>query len=65
MPLKGLAIGDGLSDPVHQLSYGEFLFQVGLVDENDRDALIGMSKISKQYIKQGRWAEAADVSDAF
>jgi len=63
IPLRGLAIGDGLSDPIHQMSYGAFLFQTGLVDENDRDAMKGMSKITKQYIKQGRWAEAADMFD--
>ena len=28
--LKGLAIGDGLTDPIHQMSYGDFLFQTGL-----------------------------------
>ena len=38
--LKGLAIGDGLTDPIHQMSYGDFLFQTGLgssyqfLDEN-------------------------------
>ena len=61
IPLKGLAIGDGLTDPIHQMSYGDFLFQTGLVDENDRKSLRGMSKVTKQYIRQGRWAEATDV----
>ena len=28
--LKGLAIGDGLTDPIHQMNYGDFLFQTGL-----------------------------------
>ena len=28
--LKGLAIGDGLRDPIHQMNYGDFLFQTGL-----------------------------------
>ena len=62
MPLKGLAIGDGLSDPINQMAYGDFLFQVGLVDENDRDSLIRMSQITNQYIRQGRWSEATEVS---
>jgi vitellogenic carboxypeptidase-like protein len=30
--LKGLAIGNGLVDPVNQLVYGEYLFQHGFVD---------------------------------
>ena len=29
------------------------------MDETDRNTLTGMSKITKQYIQQGRWAEAA------
>jgi len=59
--LKGLAIGDGLTDPIHQMSYGDFLFQTGLVDELDRNTLTDMSKVCKQYIKQGRWGEAAGM----
>jgi len=30
--LKGLAIGNGLVDPLNQLFYGEYLYQLGLVD---------------------------------
>jgi len=61
MRLKGLAIGDGLTDPIHQMNYGDYLFQTGLVDENDRNTLMDMSKVTKQYIKQGRWGEAAGL----
>lgn len=32
--LKGLAIGNGLSDPVHQFNYGDYLYQLGLIDSN-------------------------------
>ncbi|XP_001986935.2 venom serine carboxypeptidase [Drosophila grimshawi] len=34
VPLKGVAIGNGLSDPVHQLKYGDYLYQLGLIDDN-------------------------------
>lgn len=30
--LKGLAIGNGLCDPEHQLIYGKYLYQLGLID---------------------------------
>lgn len=30
--LKGLAIGNGLCDPEHQLEYGKYLYQIGLID---------------------------------
>ena len=62
IPLKGLAIGDGLSDPIHQMDYGDFLFQTGFVDENDRDILKNMSKTTRDYIKAQSWGKAADVS---
>lgn len=32
--LQGLAIGNGLSDPVNQLKYGDYLYQLGLIDTN-------------------------------
>lgn len=62
IPLKGLAIGDGLCDPIHQMDYGDFLYQVGLVDENDRDALINMSSMTRHYIRTAQWQRAAEVS---
>ncbi|XP_030373819.1 venom serine carboxypeptidase [Scaptodrosophila lebanonensis] len=34
IPLKGMAIGNGLSDPLHQLKYGDYLYQLGLIDDN-------------------------------
>ncbi|EFN61705.1 Vitellogenic carboxypeptidase [Camponotus floridanus] len=34
--LKGLAIGDGLSDPENQLQYGDYLYQIGLIDQNGK-----------------------------
>ncbi|XP_037034544.1 venom serine carboxypeptidase-like [Bradysia coprophila] len=32
--LQGLAIGNGLSDPVNQMQYGDYLYQLGLIDTN-------------------------------
>ncbi|KAL4089658.1 hypothetical protein QTP88_024657 [Uroleucon formosanum] len=34
--LKGLAIGNGLIDPVNQMVYSEFLYQNGLIDEDGK-----------------------------
>lgn len=44
--LKGLAIGNGLSDPVHQMNYGDYLYQLGLIDSNGH-------KIFTEYEAQG------------
>lgn len=32
--LQGLAIGNGLSDPLNQLDYGDYLYMLGLIDIN-------------------------------
>lgn len=32
--LKGLAIGDGFTDPINQLNFGDYLYQLGLIDSN-------------------------------
>lgn len=47
IPLRGMAIGNGLSDPIHQLKYGDYLYQLGLIDDHG--------------LKQFHIAEAAGV----
>lgn len=34
--LQGLAVGDGYTDPLNQLNYGEYLYELGLIDLNAR-----------------------------
>ncbi|TRY70301.1 hypothetical protein TCAL_02456 [Tigriopus californicus] len=63
LPLTGLAIGDGLCDPENQLAYGEFIFQIGLVDEKDRDIMKDISKVIKGYIRAKDWPKAARAYD--
>ena len=62
MPLKGLAIGDGLCDPRHQLDYGDFLYQVGLLDEADRDLVQERTELAKLSMELQQWHQATDVS---
>nr|AAY27740.1 salivary/fat body serine carboxypeptidase [Sitodiplosis mosellana] len=38
--LKGLAIGNGFSDPIHQLNYADYLYQLGLIDSNGYDSFV-------------------------
>lgn len=54
--LKGLAIGNGLSDPVHQMDYGDYLYQLGLIDSNGRNTFLkyqaqGIDCIQKRDFK--------------
>lgn len=34
--LQGISIGNGLSDPVNQLKYSDYLYQIGLIDANTK-----------------------------
>lgn len=56
--LQGLAIGDGFSDPVHQLDYGQFLYQLGLVDWNQLDVYERTTAATVNAIKEEDWTGA-------
>ncbi|KAH0627357.1 hypothetical protein JD844_002955 [Phrynosoma platyrhinos] len=59
---KGVAIGDGLCDPELMLGgYAEFLYQIGLVDEKQRDYIQNQTDLGVIYIQQKKWREAFEV----
>lgn len=61
--LKGLAIGNGLSDPVHQFDYGDYLYQLGLIDSNGRDAFLEYQKQGVDCITKRDFNCAFDIFD--
>ncbi|XP_071108881.1 probable serine carboxypeptidase CPVL isoform X1 [Haliotis cracherodii] len=59
---KGMAIGDGLSDPETMMPvYGEYLFYLGLLDENQRDDVTARGKEMAAYVREGRYQEAYKI----
>ena len=62
LPLKGLAIGDGLCDPINQLDYSDFLYETGLLDEGDRAVIEKFAKQTRDNIQSKNWKVASDVS---
>ncbi|XP_063389055.1 venom serine carboxypeptidase-like [Cydia fagiglandana] len=56
--LKGLAIGNGMTDPENQLNYGEFLYQIGLIDLNHRKIFEEYEAKTVNYIRNGQWIQA-------
>ena len=56
-----MAIGDGLCDPETMTDYGDFLFGIGLIDEDDRDYFAKVAKLQQDYIKQQKWFQAFQV----
>ncbi|XP_030557784.1 venom serine carboxypeptidase [Drosophila novamexicana] len=59
IPLKGVAIGNGLSDPLHQLKYGDYLYQLGLIDDN------GLLQFHDAEKKGAECIEKRDMNCAF
>ncbi|XP_045472980.1 venom serine carboxypeptidase-like [Harmonia axyridis] len=61
--LKGLAIGNGWTDPVNQLNYGDYLYQHGMIDLKTKKVLDNIRDQSIDLIKQGKYDEARDLQD--
>lgn len=61
--LKGLAIGNGLCDPENQLLYGDYLYQLGLIDRNGRAQFQTYEKKIGDLIKQEKYIEAFEIFD--
>ncbi|XP_026755119.2 venom serine carboxypeptidase-like [Galleria mellonella] len=61
--LIGLAMGNAYCDPVHQIDYGNYLYQHGLIDNNQ---LLVFEKLQSQIvaeIKDGNWQQADFLMD--
>lgn len=56
--LQGLAIGNGLVDPGNQLHYGDYLYQLGLIDSQAKDHFHVQEDLARLYIAQGNWTQA-------
>ncbi|XP_033167670.1 venom serine carboxypeptidase [Drosophila mauritiana] len=64
VPLKGVAIGNGLSDPLHQLKYGDYLYQLGLIDEHGLKSFHDAEAKGAECIKSHDMECAFDVFDS-
>jgi len=56
--VAGMGIGDGWMSPYHNAQYGNFLYQVGLVDEKQRDQCLSMEAQTQSLINEGQFYEA-------
>jgi vitellogenic carboxypeptidase-like protein len=61
MNFKGMAIGDGFSDPVNMLHYGSYLYGIGLLDENERNYFEQEEEKARNFIQQKQWTKAFEV----
>lgn len=63
--LKGMAIGDGLTDPELMLDYADYLYQVGLADDIQRQYIKKQCDEIKLCIQQKQWKKAFNIFDEF
>ncbi|XP_019581727.2 putative serine carboxypeptidase CPVL [Rhinolophus sinicus] len=62
--LKGIAIGDGYSDPESIIQgYATFLYQIGLLEEKQRKYFQKQCDECVKYIKEEKWFAAFEVMD--
>ncbi|KPI98941.1 Venom serine carboxypeptidase [Papilio xuthus] len=61
--LKALAIGNGLSDPEHQLVYSKYLYQIGLLDWNQANTFREYEMKGIEYIQKKQWSKASEIFD--
>lgn len=61
--LVGLSMGNGLSDPEHQLKYGDYLYQIGLIDSSMRTKVQAAEAEGVKMIEEKKWTDAFKVFD--
>lgn len=56
--LRGIAIGNGVTDPVHQIAYGDYFYQLGFIDKNALATFNQYQNIALGYIAQKNYLAA-------
>ncbi|KAK5644823.1 hypothetical protein RI129_006123 [Pyrocoelia pectoralis] len=59
--LQGLAIGNGLCDPENQLLYGDYLYQIGLIDINQKAVIDQLTQDVANFIQKEEWLQASNI----
>ena len=57
---KGVAIGNGLTDPINQLEGFVYLKSTGLIDEKQQDELKLVENKVRQYYKDKNYEKASE-----
>lgn len=58
MNLHGMAIGNGWSDPIHQLEAGDYLYQLGFIDDNLLEKFHEYEKKGIDLVSKGDYVAA-------
>lgn len=63
--MEGIAIGNGFLDPETMLCYGDFLYQIGLVDNNTKQEINKLESQGRKAIQDKHYVDAFYVSFIF
>ncbi|XP_050298927.1 venom serine carboxypeptidase-like [Anthonomus grandis grandis] len=58
--LQGILIGNGLSDPRHQMVYGDLVYQLGLIDNNTLAQIHQLEDQTTKEIDLGNYEDATE-----
>ncbi|KAH9368038.1 hypothetical protein HPB48_019867 [Haemaphysalis longicornis] len=61
---QGIAYGNGLTDPVNMLGFGEFLYGIGLIDRITADYMTRVAGVAVEHIRSGQTGLATRIVDA-
>lgn len=61
--LQGMAIGNGYSDPLNQLDYGDYLYQLGLIDFNAKEKFDGDEAAAAECVRENDYQCAFKIMD--
>lgn len=59
--LKGVISMSGFSDPLHQIDYGEFYYNLGFIDSLQLKFFQSQESMAKSYIRNKNFYEAYEV----
>jgi vitellogenic carboxypeptidase-like protein len=59
--IAGIAVGNGLTDPINMMHYSDFVYQMGLVDTKTYNEFKSREEAIKRAIHEGRRVDAYTV----
>ncbi|XP_069356691.1 venom serine carboxypeptidase-like [Maniola hyperantus] len=59
--LKGLALGNAYCDPINQIDYGNYLYQLGLIDFERKTLFLKMQSTIINEIRKENWGQAESL----
>nr|CAI5860454.1 unnamed protein product [Callosobruchus analis] len=61
--LKGIAIGNGYTDPIHQTGYAAYVYQLGLIDKETSNEIDRLERLAVDSSLKEDWKKAGALWD--